>query len=301
MHGRPLSPVLAVKVVLRRACYRRQTRVMKIAYTRAVSPHLVECELTHIGRAPIDLARAMAQHAAYEAALAQAGLRVVRLPDLPGAADGVFVEDTAVLLDGHAIITRPGTARRADETASTARALAADFIIHHLGGGRLDGGDVLRVGRRLYCGLSARTDARGFAALAEIAAPLGFATVAVPVHGCLHLKTGVTYLGKAASIGDDGSVGEVADADERAQGTAVLLCNPDWIDTAPFAGCRLLPVAAGEAFAANTLRVGDRLHMAAGAPGTEALLRRHGFAPIVLEIDELQKAEAGLTCLSLIG
>jgi len=256
---------------------------MQTAYTRAVSPRLAACALTHIARAPIDLSRAVLQHATYEAALREAGLSVRRLPDLPDAPDGVFVEDTAVLLDGHAVITRPGTASRAAETASTAAALAGAFHVIHLEAGRLDGGDVLRIGRTLYCGLSARTDVAGAAALARAAAPLGFTVTNVPVTGCLHLKTGVTCLAAPP------------------HGPATLLCNPNWIDSAAFAGQTVLHTAPDEPFAANTLRIGAMLLTAAGAPAAAALLRAHGFIPVELDISELQKAEAGLTCLSLIG
>ncbi len=250
---------------------------MPIAYTRAVSPALPRCALTHLARAPIDMARALAQHAAYERALAGAGCAVRRLADLPGAPDGVFVEDTAILLGRHAIITRPGNAARAGETASTAEGLAGDFTLHALAEGMLDGGDVLRVGGTLFVGQSARSDAAGARALAALAAPLGFAVVPVAVHGCLHLKTAVTWLGDA------------------------LLVNAAWIDTAAFAALPLVPVAPGENWAANTLRIGDTIFAAAGNSATNARLRERGYGVQELEIDELQKAEAGLTCLSLIA
>ena len=256
---------------------------MTTAYTRAVSPLLADCALTHIGRSAIDPVRAAAQHAAYEAALRQADLRVVRLPELPDCPDGVFVEDTALLLDGHAIITRPGAASRVAETASTAAGLASAFTVHHLPQGTLDGGDVLRIGRTLYCGRSARTDAAGATALATLAAPLGFTVITVKVTGCLHLKTGATYLG------------------ENDAGRPVLLCNPAWVDAACFAGFTHLHTAPGEDFAANTLRAGSTVFAAAGAPATAARMAAQGFIMRALDISELQKAEAGLTCLSLIG
>src|SRR3954447_21182962 len=129
------------------------------AFTRAVSPRLPECALTHLDRTPIDVCRAIAQHAAYEQALADAGFEVHRLPELADDPDAVFVEDTALLLDGHAIITRPGAASRAGEAESTAAGLAAEFELHRIERGFLDGGDVLRIGRSLNVGVSTRTDA----------------------------------------------------------------------------------------------------------------------------------------------
>ena len=143
---------------------------MPKAFTRAVSPRLADCELTHLERAPLDVAKATQQHAAYEDALRGAGFEVIRLPDLPDHPDGVFVEDTALLLDAHAVITRPGAASRASETGSTANGLSAQFEIHHVTDGFVDGGDVLRIGSTLYVGLSTRTDAAGIASLRAIVA-----------------------------------------------------------------------------------------------------------------------------------
>ena len=169
---------------------------MITAYTRAVSPRLADCALTHLERCPIDPARAAQQHADYEAALVGADCRVVRLPELPDHPDGVFVEDTAILLGNDAIITRPGAPSRAEEADSTAAGLAAHFRVQRLSAGTLDGGDVLRIGRTLYVGLSSRTDAAGAAALAGMVAPLGYRLVTVEPAQCLHLKTAVTYAGQ---------------------------------------------------------------------------------------------------------
>src|SRR6185436_5223956 len=181
------------------------------AYTRAVSPRSAECALTHLSRQPIDPARAAAQHRAYEAALAAAGLDIVRLTDLPDAPDGVFVEDTAILLGGPPIITRPGAPSRAGEAESTAAGLAADFTVHRLGAGTLDGGDVLRIGRILHVGLSGRTNRAGIQALGDLASLLGYRVVPVKATDCLHLKTAATF------IGADGA------------GTPVLLHHPVWV------------------------------------------------------------------------
>src|SRR3954454_21984202 len=115
------------------------------AFTRAVSAKIPQCELTHLERHPISAERAAAQHAAYEQALREAGAGVVRLPNMPPAPDAVFVEDTALLLDGHAVITRPGAASRIGETESTAAGLSEYFELHTISSGHLDGGDVLRI------------------------------------------------------------------------------------------------------------------------------------------------------------
>ena len=151
---------------------------MRRAFTRAVSPRLADCELTHLQRVPIDPTKAAAQHAEYERALRDAGFEIVRLPELADDPDAVFVEDTALVLGDHAVITRPGVASRANETDSTAEGLRRHFELHRIETGHLDGGDVLRIGKRLYAGVSTRTDRAGIDALAAIARPLGYEVIA---------------------------------------------------------------------------------------------------------------------------
>lgn len=250
---------------------------MPRAFTRVVSPKLADCELTHLDRIAIDPDLAAAQHSAYERALAGAGFDVIRLPELPGHPDAVFVEDTAVLLGDHAVITRPGAASRQDETRSTADGLAPHFTLHRIDSGFLDGGDVLRIGRRLYVGLSTRTDQAGIDALAAIAAPLGFDVRRARLDGCLHLKTGATLAGQN-----------------------ILLFDPRAVDPAQFDGVDLLPVGPAETVAANCVNLGDRVILHAGNPGTAAELRQRGLTVVEVDVSELEKAEAGVTCMSLI-
>jgi dimethylargininase len=255
---------------------------MPRAFTRAVSTRLADCELTHLERTAIDVAEASAQHAGYEQALSHAGLEIIRLPDLPAHPDGVFVEDTALLLDGHAVITRPGAASRTSETESTAAGLAEDFELHRIERGFVDGGDILRIGRTIYVGLSSRTDAAGIAALQGIAAPLGYRVVQAQLRDCLHLKTGATFAGM------DGA------------GVPVLLFNDRCVDAAQFTGVDPLQVDPQEPAAANCLRAGSSLILPAGNPRTAASLRDRGFQVVEVDVSELQKAEAGVTCMSLI-
>jgi len=253
-----------------------------IAFTRAVSPNLSRCALTCLDRVPIDVDLAVRQHAAYEQALANAGFALIRLPELPAHPDGVFVEDTAILLDGHAVITRPREPSRASETESTAAALASHFDVLCLDDGHLDGGDVLRIGRTLYVGNSSRTDRNGFEALRQVADRLGWHVIEVPVRGCLHFKTAATYLGADAS------------------GTPVLLHNPAWVDGSVFMQVDRLEVDHEEPAASNVLHAGDQLIAPAGYPRTMQKLMARGFAPEQVDISELEKAEAGLTCMSLL-
>jgi len=253
---------------------------MARAFTRAVSPRLAECALTHLERVPIDAAKAASQHAEYERALAEAGFEIIRLPELADDPDAVFVEDTGLLLDSHAVITRPGAASRIGETSSTADGLSEHFQLHRIERGQVDGGDVLRIGNRLYVGLSSRTDEDGATALADLVRPFGYEVVEARLRDCLHLKTGATFIGTGSS------------------GTAVLLYCASSVDPAQFAGVE--PLAVDEPAAANCVRAGDRLILPAGNPRTADRLRQRGFAVVEVDVSELQKAEAGVTCMSLI-
>jgi dimethylargininase len=248
---------------------------MPLAFTRAVSPRLAECETTQAGR--VDVARAVAQHAAYERALAEAGLEVRHLPALDDYPDGMFVEDTALLLGDHAVILRPGAASRAGETKSTADGLASFFNLHRLEAGHVDGGDILRIGRILYVGISGRTDLAGIRALGLLVAPLGFDVVPVPVAGGLHLKSAATCVDN------------------------VLVHNPAWVSPDHFTGAAPLPVAPGETLGGNVLLAGETLLTPADSPRTAEALAARGFAAVSLDISEMRKADAALTCMSLIA
>lgn len=250
------------------------------AFTRAVSPRLDECQLTHLQRVPIDAARAASQHLAYERALADAGFAIVRLPELRDDPDAVFVEDTALLLGEHAVITRPGAASRIDETPSTAAGLSGEFQLHFIEQGFLDGGDVLRIGRTLYVGLSTRTDWAGITSLSELAAPLGYQVVQARLRDCLHLKTGATLAGPSGA------------------GAPILIYDERSVDPTQFEGVE--PLAVKEPAAANCVRANDQLIMPAGNPRTAANLEGRGFNVVEVDVSELQKAESGVTCMSLI-
>jgi dimethylargininase len=252
--------------------------VRPIALTRAVPPSIVDCELTHLGRAPIDLERAVEQHRRYEEALTALGCDVVRLPPLPRHADSVFVEDAAVVLPGAAVITRPGAASRRGEVESVAEALRPFRpCVTIEAPGTLDGGDVLHLGSTLFVGRSGRSNAEGIRQLASHAAADGLDVRPLTISGCLHLKTAVTRVGEHA-----------------------VLLNPAWVDPAHFAGFERIEVDPGEPFAANALRLGAAVLHAAAYPRTRRKLERRGIAVHVVAVDELAKAEAGVTCCCVV-
>jgi dimethylargininase len=251
---------------------------MLTAITRAVSPGIVHCELTFVARQPIELAKAEQQHLAYQQLLEKCGARVIALPTEPQLPDSMFVEDPAIVLDELAIILTLGTESRRPEAASIAQVLAKFRTLARVElPGQVEGGDVLRVGRRLFAGLSSRTNAEGTRQLAATLTPYGYAVVSVAVTGCLHLKSAVTYVGRHT-----------------------LLANRAWFDTKPFAGFEWIDVAPEEPHAANALAIADTVIFPASFPQTRARLEARGFHVTPLDISELQKAESGLTCSSLL-
>jgi dimethylargininase len=251
---------------------------MMIAITREVSPSLGDCQLTHVARTAIDIARADAQHRAYQRTLAALGCRVLTLEAEPSMPDAVFVEDVAIVLDEVAVMTRPGAASRRGEGATVAELLARYRPLRRLEApGTLDGGDVLRVGRTLYVGESSRSNADGTRQLQELVDDFGYRVQPVPIRGCLHLKSAVT-----------------APRDDT------LLLQPEWIDAASFPGFRIIEVDPGEAHAANVLRIGDGVVMPECFPRTAQRLREAGIDVTTVDVSELQKAEGATTCCSLV-
>ncbi len=248
------------------------------AIVRPVSRSLASCELSFRDREPIDLGKAAAQHQAYAAALEAAGLTLLWLPELPDQPDAVFVEDPIVVLDEIAIVGRPGAASREGEVESVALAVGRYRQLLELPpDARLEGGDVMRVGRTLYVGRSARTNEAAHRALAELLLPFGYTVVPVTLTDCLHLKTGVTY------AGDD-----------------CFLANPAWMDVSALSGAEVVSLPAEEPWAANTLTIGDRVFLPAGFPRTLDLLAARGHNVQTIDVSELQKAEGSLTCLSVL-
>jgi dimethylargininase len=239
---------------------------------------MARCELTHLARSPIDVALAQQQHARYARTLASLGCHLVELSAEPELPDSVFVEDTVVVLDEVAVLTRPGAVSRQPEVGSVAAALEEWRTCARIEApGTLDGGDVLRVGRDLYVGESGRSNAAGIAQLASAIAPFGYRTKSVPLHGCLHLKSAVTCVAPDT-----------------------LLINDAWVDRAHWPRMRFIAVAAEEPHAANSATVGESLIHAASAPRTRGRLEAAGLHVVALDVSEIEKAEGGVTCCSVL-
>jgi dimethylargininase len=243
---------------------------------RAPSSRLAEGIVTHIDRTPVDVALAQQQHAAYADALAASGWTVAQAPTADDCPDSVFIEDTVVVCDDLAVLTRPGAPARRAEVAG------AEQAVQSLGlrtarieePGTLDGGDVLQAGHLVYVGRGGRTNGEGIRQLRGLLTPQGRTVIAVPLRNVLHLKSAVTAL---------------------PDGTFLLL--PDLVPAELFpavrpvqeeAGCHVVPLG------------GDRVLIAASAPRTAELLADLGFTPVVVEISEFEKLEGCVTCLSVL-
>ena len=252
---------------------------MWTAITRDVSADLAACELSFVSRSPIDVERARSQHAAYCRALEALGCEVIALPALPGFADSVFVEDVALVFDEVAIATRPGAESRRDEGGAVLEVLGSfRRLLRIEAPGTLDGGDVLRIGKRVFVGISARSNAAGRAQLGELLAPYGYTVEGVATRDCLHLKSAITQ------VADD-----------------VVLINPTWLaDAGVFADYTWIEIDPSEEHAANAVRVGDALLYPESFPKTLERLRAAGFAVATVDVSELQKAEGAVTCCSLL-
>lgn len=251
---------------------------MRIAITRQVSPQIGQCELTHLERQVIDLELARRQHHQYEEALAALGCQVHCLPVEPDLPDSVFVEDTAVVLDEMAFITRLGADSRKPETTSIARALEPYRQLYTITApGAVDGGDVLCLGKTIYVGLSSRSNQPAIDQMMVFMKPYGYTVKDVRVSGCLHLKSAVT---------------QVADN--------TLLINPEWVETGIFKDMYFIEVDPSEPYGANALLIGNNLIYPSSYPRTQRRLEEHGLSVKTVDVSELIKAEGAVTCCSLV-
>jgi dimethylargininase len=254
--------------------------MFKQAIVRPPGPGFAQGLTTSELGPPIDeLARE--QHAAYCAALEACGLSLIRLEADERYPDSTFVEDTAVLAERCAVVTRPGAPSRQGEVAGVRAALAGLYpALHSIDApGTLDGGDICQAGERFFIGVTARTNEAGAGQLAAILAAHGYAAALVDIRaipGLLHLKSGLAWLG-------DG----------------LLLLVRELADHPAFADFEHIYVNDTEAYAANCVRVNDRVLVPAGYPGVRAALAALGYATIALDMSEFQKMDGGLSCLSL--
>ena len=248
------------------------------ALTHTVSPRIAECELTFVDRLPIDLRLAVRQHDDYCDALRGLGVIVKQLSENESYPDSCFVEDTAVVVDELAIICSMGAASRRGETRLIERELSEYREIAHISlPATIEGGDVLRIGKKIFIGESSRTNPEGIEELARILEPRGYRIARVRTRGSLHLKSACTAI------------------DEE-----TLFVNPEWVELDAFGGLNLVYTPPEEPWSANVLRIGTTVCVQAGFPRAVELIERVAERVEIIDISELRKAEAGLTCSSIV-
>lgn len=249
---------------------------MPIALVRRPGPLLAEGIVTHQEPVPVDLDLATRQWEAYVEVLRAAGWEIAEVAPADDCPDAVFVEDAVVVFDDLAVVTRPGAPSRVAEVdGAAAAAVAQGLTIARIEPpATFDGGDVLKVGRTVYVGETARTSHDGIEQLRTILAPRGWDVVGVPVRSVLHLKSAVTALPDGTIVG-----------------------HPDHVDEpAAFTPFLAVPEPAG----AHVVLIDQRtLLMAADAPRTAALYRDMGYAVVEVDISEFEKLDGCVTCLSV--
>lgn len=247
------------------------------ALCRAPSSSVVDGLRAHDRGTP-DAEAFRAEHAAYVAALEAAGVIVTVLEPLEDFPDSVFVEDPALILNGVAIVLRPGARSRAGEAAALRPALEehCDDVID-LEAGFVDGGDILCTDDCVMVGLSARTDREGVAALAPVVARLGYSLKLVHTPPeILHFKSECGLLGPET-----------------------VLATPRLAATGCFADLRIIETTAGEEAAANAVAVNGRVLLSEGHPAVSERLERAGFTVTELSTTQAALLDGGLSCMSL--
>jgi dimethylargininase len=251
---------------------------MLVALTRRVSLRIAECELTFMNRQAIDYPRAVQQHSQYQQLLRNLGAKVIELPSDDQCPDCCFLEDTALVLDEVAVITRSGSETRRREVDGVAPSIMKYRNLLRIDApGTLEAGDVLRMGRNLLVGVSTRTNQQGVEMLRKALKPYAYQVLAIPMKGALHLKSTCTAL------------------DDR-----TVLADLRHFDAAEFSAYKIIEVPTDESMAANVLRIKGTVCIHAGFHQTIDLLRTKGFDIRTVDISEFLKAEAGLTCMSII-
>ncbi|HEU4895017.1 MAG TPA: dimethylargininase [Acidimicrobiia bacterium] len=251
---------------------------MPIALLREVSPSFADAIVAHGDRRP-DVARAIEQHSVYRRALDAAGYSVEVLPGDADHPDCVFIEDAAVVIGEIAVATRPGAEERRGEVGAVADRLARSMPVRSVEEpGTLDGGDVMVINGTVYVGRSKRSNDSGIRQLADIAATQGMPLVSVPVSEVLHLKSAVLPV---------------------ASDTVVV--TPGTVDESLLEGLRIVHEAAHERHRFSALPLADgSLLVTANAEDTAGMLSDLGMRPVPIDVSEIQAADGGLTCMSIL-
>jgi dimethylargininase len=250
----------------------------RFALVREVPDTYGDCIRPPGSRDPIDMDLADAQHGAYCDVLRGLGLDLFMIEADERYPDCCFVEDTAIIAGGLAIIARIGAESRSGEEAAVREHLTGRMEVRELENpARIDGGDVLVMGRKVYIGLGGRTNRSALDQVRDVLEPRGCEVIPVPLSGVLHLKSACTCLGNGQILMLSGFPARYL-----------------------FEEYRAIEVPGEEAYAANCLPVKGRVLISAGYPRTKDLIEAAGFETIELEMSEFRKGQGSLTCLSKI-
>lgn len=239
--------------------------------------NLQNCELTYLESEKIDMQKALSQHQAYIKMIQECGVEVDVIKDNLDLADSVFVEDPIIVFDEVAVVTSMGVESRRSESEALENYFSKIKPIRQIKlPAKIEGGDVLVIGKKVYVGLSPRTNQEAIDALAAILKPYEYEVIGVKVHGCLHLKTCCTALDNQT-----------------------LLINKEWVDTKDFQGYAIIETPKEEPFGANIMQINGYICMNKAFPKTLALIEKLEYKVKSCDISEFVKAEAGLTCMSV--
>ena len=219
------------------------------------------------------------QHQAYIVVLRDLGLSVDVLPPLEAFPDSTFVEDPALTFTEGAILLRPGAKTREAEREEMRTALKRHFAkTLELGEGNyVDGGDVLVTPKEIFIGLSARTTRKGAEALIGLLRELGLnGRIGHTPADVLHFKTASALL------------------DEE-----TILATKAMADSGVFVDYRVIVTPDGEDAAANALRINDTVLIGAHYKRTIEMLSKANYRVRAVEMSEVAKLDAGLSCMSL--
>ncbi len=224
-----------------------------------------------------DIKKALIQYQNYCEALKKCGLNLIETEALPAYPDAVFVEDTAIVTEKCAIITRPGHESRRGEEKSVAQTLSHYRKLEFIQGpATLDGGDIMRVEDHFYIGLSDRTSKDGADQLSAYLSKYGYSSSVIEVGEMLHLKSGINYVGNQ-----------------------IMVVYESLVNLAEIEEFEKIAIPMEESYAANCVLINDYLLVAKGFDLAKKRFKEYGFKIIELEMSEFQKVDGGLSCLSL--
>lgn len=245
--------------------------------THVPSSNLNNCELTYLDSERIDIKKALIEHNSYCNMIKECGANVNIIEDNIDLADSVFVEDPIIVFDEVAIVTSMGVESRRKESQVLKDYFSKIREIKEIKlPSKIEGGDVLVIDKKVFVGLSPRTNESAIEELKNILKPYGYIVQSVKVDGCLHLKTGCTAL-------DD----------------KTILLNPNWVDVEVFSDYKIINIPSDEPFGANIMKINEYICMNEAFPKSIELVKALGYKVKTTDISEFVKAEAGLTCMSV--